>query len=414
MQTKSAIIVAVLSFAVAIAEPGFWSGTALGQAPEASQSVIAKSIGTIKTINGNAITLSPEAGADVAVTVEANARLLRMSPGDKDLKNAAPIQLTDLHVGDKVRVRGRAMANGIDALEVLVITQAALSAVTDQIRQDWQKRGQGGVVDSVDPATGDVTISIPRLSGKKTIIVHTAKSTVIKRYAPDSFKFEDAKPSTLKDIQPGDQLNARGNRNADGSELTAEEIVTGVFPRFAGTIKSVDASTGMLSVQDLASKKTVQVKITADSQLHKIPAEIAQGFAARIKSAMPAGMPGGNTKSPGSAGTSAAMPAPGGGQVAPGGASPAGVGPGGRTGGGARGGAPDLQTMLARLPASTLADLHLQKGDAVVILGTGGNPSTAITLLSGVEPILQAAPNAGQAMMLTPWSLGGAPGGDSQ
>src|SRR5579871_1421526 len=411
MKIKNAINVASLSFVVGIVNLGFLLGTAMGQTADASQAAIAKSIGTIKTINGNALTLSPETGADVAVTVEASARLLRMTPGDKDLKNAQPIQLTDLQVGDKVRVRGRTMANGIDALEVLVITQAALSAVTDQIRQDWQKRGLGGLVDSVDPATGDVTISIPRLSGKKTIIVHTAKNTLIKRYAPDSFKFEDAKPSTLKEIQPGDQLNARGNRNAEGSELTAEEIVTGVFPRFAGTIKSVDASTGMLSVQDLLSKKTVQVKVTADSQLHKIPAEIAQGFAARVKSTMPPGMPGANANAPGS-GSPAAVPAPSGGQVPPGGASPAGAGPGGRTGGAGRG-APDLQTMLARLPASTLADLHLQKGDAVVILGTAGNPSTAITLLSGVEPILQAAPNASQAMMLTPWSLGGTPGGDA-
>jgi hypothetical protein len=44
--------------------------------------------------------------------------------------------------------------------------------------------------------------------------------------------------------------------------------------------------------------------------------------------------------------------------------------------------------------------------------GTGAN-STAITLLSGVEPILQAAPNGSQAMMLTPWSLGGSPGGEA-
>jgi hypothetical protein len=58
----------------------------------------------------------------------------------------------------------------------------------------------------------------------------------------------------------------------------------------------------------------------------------------------------------------------------------------------------------------------LQKGDAVVILATQGSAtgaSTAITLLSGVEPILQAAPNATQAMMLTPWTLGGSPGGDA-
>ena len=76
-----------------------------------------------------------------------------------------------------------------------------------------------------------------------------------------------------------------------------------------------------------------------------------------------------------------------------------------------QGGGHDFQQMLSRMPAVTLADLH--KGDAVLIVATEGSAagSTAITLLSGVEPILQAAPS--QAMMLTPWSLNGAPGGDA-
>jgi len=78
------------------------------------------------------------------------------------------------------------------------------------------------------------------------------------------------------------------------------------------------------------------------------------------------------------------------------------------------GGTPDFQQMLSRMPAVALSDLH--KGDAVMMVATEGTPSSAsttITLLSGVEPILEAAPNAGQAMMLAPWSLGGAPNGDS-
>jgi hypothetical protein len=66
------------------------------------------------------------------------------------------------------------------------------------------------------------------------------------------------------------------------------------------------------------------------------------------------------------------------------------------------------------LPASKLSDL--QKGDAVMIVATSGNAGAggsvvAITLLSGVEPILQASPT-GQSI-LTPWSMSGAPGGDA-
>ena len=84
------------------------------------------------------------------------------------------------------------------------------------------------------------------------------------------------------------------------------------------------------------------------------------------------------------------------------------AGTGGGMGGGMRqGGAPDFQQILNRMPPVTLTDLH--KGDAVLIVATEGSAAgaTAITLLSGVEPILQAAPSASQVMMLTPWNLGG-------
>ena len=60
-------------------------------------------------------------------------------------------------------------------------------------------------------------------------------------------------------------MSARGDRNADGTELTAEEIVSGEFRNVAGTVNSVDASSSTLSVQDLLSKKTVLVK--SDSRI---------------------------------------------------------------------------------------------------------------------------------------------------
>ena len=377
------------------------------QAQDSTQQSIAKRIGTVKAVNGSTLTLD-SSGSEVAVNVQPGARILQLPPGAKDLKSATPLQLQDLKVNDTIRARGTSSADGktLTALEVIVITRAAVAAVGDQLRQDWQKRGVGGRVESVDASTGDVVVATPTFSGKKTLLVHTNTSTVVYRYAPQSAKPEDAKPSAVKDIQSGDQLRARGNRNADGSEMTAEEIFAGVFPQFAATVKSVDASEGILSVQDLVSKKTVQVKVTADSQVHKIPAEMAQGFAMRLK-----GMAGGGQGAPG--GAAAPKPAANS-QV---GGPPGGMPPGGGIGGGMRaGGAPDFQRMLSRLPSSSLTELNLQKGDAVIILATEGTPNgphTAITLLSGVEPILQAAPSAGQAMMLTPWSLGGAPGGDA-
>lgn len=382
-----------------------------GQAQVAGQSSVARRIGAIKTIQGNAITLTQDSGPDVAVTVQPNARILRIAPGEKDLKNATAVQLQDLQVGDRVRVRGQASADGtsIAALEVIVIPRSDLEARHEQERQDWQKRGLGGLVSAVD-AAGTVTISVTSLGGKKEIAVHTSRNTVFRRYAPDSVKFDDAKPSTLQEIQPGDQLRARGERSADGAELTAEEIVTGTFRNVAGIVNSVDASAGTVTVQDLLSKKPVQVKITTESQLHKLPPEMAQRIATQLKGAMPPGTPGAGASDSGSSNSGSAPAAhnaaPSGGMNSGGG----GMGAGGMR----RRGAPDFQQMLSLMPPVTISDLH--KGDAVLIVTTAGTASsggTAITLLSGVEPILQAAPNGSQAMMLAPWSLGGAPGGDA-
>jgi len=420
MNAKNAVIVMFLSSVIGAAGSSFVPqsfASAASPAQDAAQPAIAKRIGAIKAINGNSITLAPDSGPDVAVTVQPNARILRLAPGEKDVKNATPVQLQDLQVGDRVRVRGQgaADATSIAALEVIVISHSDLEARHEQERQDWQKRGVGGLVSAVDPAAGSVTISISSLGGKKPLIVRTSKNTIIRRYAPESAKPEDAKLVTLREVKVNDQLRARGDRNADGSELVAEEIFTGIFPQFPGVIKSVDASTGVLGVQDLGTKKTIQLKITSDSQLHKIPAEMANRFAMRIKAALPPGTPGAGGSSPaatgGQAAASGAAPgASGQGGGGMGGGSPAGgTGPGARAGGGF-----DLSRLLDQTPAVALADLH--KGDAIVVLATEGTPadgSTVIKLFSGVEPILQAAPNGSQAMMLAPWSLGGAPGGDA-
>ncbi len=415
---KNAVIVTILSLVIgagslpagfAVALPGF-------PAQDAAPTAGIRRVGTIKSINGMTITLTLDSGPEFAVIVEPLTRMMRVPPGEKDLKNATPVQLTELQVGDRILVAGKGSddAKSLTASSIVVMKRSDLDARQEQIRQDWQKRGMGGLVSAVDSASGTVTISITSFGGTKNVAVHTSKQTVIRRYAPDSVKFEDAKSGTLLEIAPGDQLRALGTRSADGTEFTAEEIVSGTFHNIAGTVNSVDASAGTVSIQDLLSKKTVQVKITSDSQLHKIPPEIAQRFAMRLKASMPPGMPGaGGTPSSNSPVTSA--PPAQGTQATPGGTRPSGGGFGGGGNGGARsGGGFDLQQMLNRMPVVALADLH--KGDAVMMVTTQGsasNPGTAITLLSGVEPILEAAPKGSQAMMLAPWSLGGAPGGDA-
>src|SRR5271169_6184863 len=376
----------------------------------AGTSVVSRRIGAVKTINGMAITLSPDSGPDVNITVQSTTRIVRIAPGEKDLKNATPIQLQDLQIGDRVLVGGKASEDNLSltASSIVIMKRSDVEARHQQDLQDWQKRGVDGLASAVDAAAGTVTISVR----SKNVIVHCSNTTVIRRYAPDSVKFDDAKPGTLQQVHPGDQVRARGDHSPDGGELAAEEVVSGSFPSVAGTVTSVDASSSTLSVHDLLSKKTVAVKVTPDSQLRHLSPEMAQMIAMRLKGAAGGAAPGAASSAGPATNTQAA---PTGGTPngsAAGGSAAGGSGAAGSGAGGRPGGPPDVQRLLSRAPATSLADLH--KGDAVIILSTEGTAGvgTVITLVSGVEPILQAAPGAGSASILTPWSLG-APSGDA-
>jgi len=243
-----------------------------------------------------------------------------------------------------------------------------------------------------------VTIS----AGARKIQVETAATTKFRRYAGDSVKFEDAKPGTLSQIQAGDQLRVRGNKSDDGSTIQAEEIVSGSFKNLSGTIATINAAGGTLTLKDLTTKKMMTVSVTANSDVRKLPPEIAARFAARQRGeGSGAGAAGAN----GAAGRPQGAGAPAGGAAAAGEFSrAAGMGGSGRSAGG------DLSSMLSRLPTEPLSDLKV--GDAVMIVASetapGSDKVTAVTMLSGVEPILAATPSGTPAMTLSPWSVGGA------
>lgn len=373
-----------------------WSASAYSQNQPESQAKSASStvrpVGTVKAVSGTTVTVATDSGSEFTVLVQPSTRVLRMAPGQKDLKDAAPLALTDLQPGDRMIIRGSLANDGksVLAASLLVMKKADIEARQQQEREDWQKRGVGGLVRTVDPTSGTITLTTNSTGASKTVTVRVSKDTIVRRYAPESVKFQDAKPSAFDQVKTGDQLRARGAPNADGSELTAEEIVFGSFRNIAGTVSAVDAADSTLSVMDVFTKKPVTIKITGDSQLRKLPPMLAQRIAMRLKGTAPD-----NGAGPGGGNQSAAPKADQGGGDA-GAAHPRGGG--------------DLQQMLSRLPAVTLADL--QKGDAVMLVTMQGSASAAVnavTLLTGVEPILTASPNGeGAAMLLSPWSLGSA------
>jgi hypothetical protein len=358
-------------------------------------------LGTVQTLSGSTITVKNDAGATMQVTVEDNARLLRIEPGQKTLTGASPFSLTDLQSGDRVMARGSASADGksLAATLLVAIKGADIAQKQEQEREDWQKHGTGGLVKAVDPAAGTVTVSTGA-GGTRTTVIHASPTTIVRRYAPGSVKFDQAVKSTVDQIKPGDQLRARGTRSADGATLEAEEIVSGSFLNLAGPIQAVNADASTITVTDSATKKPVVLSVTPDSEVKKLDPAVAQRLAAR--------MSGGGAKRPDGSAAPAASPAPA--AAGSGTAGPAGdpSHPSGRGAGG-----PDFQQLLARSPSVALKDL--QKGNMIIVVATAGQSAgsaTAITVVAGVEPMLQASTSASQAMLSSSWNLGGGGGGE--
>jgi len=373
-------------------------------------------LGTVQSLSGNSISVKNDAGATMQVTVEENARLLRIEPGQKTLTGASPFSLADLQTGDRVMARGSANADGksLDATMLVAIKGADIAQKQEKEREDWQKRGTGGLVKSVDAAAGTVTVSTGA-GGTRTAVIHATSSTIIRRYAPGSVKFDQAVTGTLAEIKAGDQLRARGSRSDDGGTLEAEEIVSGSFLNLAGPIQAVNAAGSTFTVNDAMTKKPVVISVTPDSEVKKLDPAVAQRIAQRLSGGAgrrPDGSAGGSAGAPAGASPAASSgPAPGP-NGPPSGAAGAGGPGGGPAGGGGRGSGPDIQQILARAPSVTLKDL--QKGNMVIVVATEGQTpqqATAITVVAGVEPMLQASTSGSQAMLSSAWNLGGEGGG---
>lgn len=379
---------------------------------EAPKKPLGRVIGevTAKDPSGSHLTVKADNGSTYTVNIQEKTSYVRVAPGEKDLKKAERIDLAGVHVGDRVMARGDVSEEqkSVPAVALIVMSKADLTQKHQREQADWQKRGASGVVKSVTPDSKELMIATRTRQGVTTLTkVVTTSDTDFRRYAPDSVRFADATPSSLSDIKEGDQVRVLGTKSEDSTKIDAEAVVSGSFRTIAGTVISVDPAAGEIKLNDIDTKKPATIKVNADSQIRKLPQMAAMMLARRLNptfaAAMPAGMNGGQGR-PGGPGASAENARPAG--LRPN-AGPEGgaAAPGGPPRGGAAGGG-DIGQMLERIPTQPLSEI--QTGEPVIVFTSAANGSaaaTAITVLSGVDPILRAAPSGGGPVNLGTWSL---------
>lgn len=322
-----------------------------GQVPE-------RMVGTVAAIvlDKATIQVKGQDGALVTLNLTSDTILQRVAPGEKSLKNAETIQISDITIGDKVLVNSDPAT--ASARRLIVMSATAITKHDESDRAAWTTHGVSGIV--VAKADDDLTLRLRTMQGETQAHVSVSSATTFKKYAADSVRFADAKASSLAEVQLGDQLRARGDKSADGLKVTADQIVFGTFVTKAGTITAIDPEHKSVAIQELNTNVAFNVKLSADTQLKQMPNFAAMGGG---------GMPGGG------------MPAGG----PPGGGPPNGSPMmGGRP--------PDIAQMVERMP--TVALDALKVGDTIVMSSTKGavdNEYTAIVLLDNAEMLIRLA-----------------------
>jgi Cu/Ag efflux protein CusF len=344
-------------------------------------------IGEVKSIDAASklVTIKTDAGSAVMVLYTDKTTYKKLAPGEQSLTSATDITFKDVAEGDRIWARGTVAEDrkSVSALQIVVMSKGDIAKKQEAERLEWRRRGILGVIATLKPDTKEITISSRTMAGMQSVIIPVSDKTEMRRYAPDSIKFSEAKASSFGELKVGDQLRALGERASDGTHFTPQKVVTGSFRTVAGTVTTVDPATGEIKIKDLEKKQALTIVIKQDAVLRKFPPASEMG-----------GMMGGNRPGGGPGGPAPQSERPQGNPQGQG-------GPGGPRGGG---GGFNINDMLERLPIISIADVKV--GDTIIVSSTQGvDPTrlTAIALVSGADTLLtmlaprqqpgQAAPN---------------------
>jgi hypothetical protein len=351
-------------FSIILTTLVLFSSRDAARAQQKAESVVG--VVTAIDVNSNSATIKTDAGASLLVKTENNTTCLRIPAGEKSLSNAVPIKFAEIAVGDRILGHGTKRDQGFTAQRLVVMPASEVAKKREHDLNEWKQRGIGGVVRELNPQTGEITLELRGAGAGTSIVVQTSKAT-LRRYVPGSLSFEDAQPSSIGDVRPGDQLRALGNKGADSRTFAAEQIVSGTFRTIGVTVNEVNPQTGAIKATTLDQFKPMEIGVNKDSTLRRISPQVATAIAQKAKA-----------DAPKSANTPAGAPPT---------QKPAVI---------------DVQHMIDALPTVPLTDI--KAGDVLAVTGAVEKDESrlvAIKLAAGVDLVLKAlAPAPGRTQLV--------------
>ena len=271
--TKHVLISAIIALT--------FSGFTQAQTSPSTQARVLGDVSAIDAAN-NQVSLKTSEGRLVTVLVHAKTLYRRVAPGETTLEHASVISFEDIAVGDRVLARGEAsQIDSVRANALIVIAKTDIAQKRVQDREEWTKRGIAGRITALNPDTKEITLARTQESSSP-LIIQAAGNVRFRRYSKDSVRFRDSAESSFAELKVGDQLRALGNKSADGSRFTPEEIISGSFRSVGGIITEVKAESKEVVVKDPNSAQPVTIKLNDDSMMRRLSPDLVKVLEQRI------------------------------------------------------------------------------------------------------------------------------------
>ena len=315
-------------------------------------------VGEVMSVDktANQVSIKTKGNEVVALPLDQNTDYKRVPPGETTLNKAVAVTMAEMSVGDQVYARGMISDNGNRApvRQLVIMSHADIARKHEQERAEWQKRGIVGSIKAINPTTKEISVTARVPEGTRQITITPGDAVRYRRYEPESVKFSSALPSSFTELKVGDQIRALGDKSADGTHFTAEEIVSGTFRTLVGTITEVNPTTAEIKINELNTRKPLTVVTKEESMVRRMSPELI------------------------------AMLVPKKGQPSPGTQAPP-----------ARASEPsankNVEEEIEKLKTQAISEL--QPGEMVIVTSTIGKDAsrlTAIALISGVNPLVKA------------------------
>ena len=318
------------------------NGDALDQSrPEITATYV---IGEVSSVDPENNQIKLRIGKTIfTASIDEKTKYFRLKPGETKLSNAEAATLAEVTAGDRVMALGTVAAETktVPARHVIVMKKDELAQKRQRDREAWRVRGIAGRISAINAQSKELTIQVRGPEGERAVTMNVSDKVLLRRYTPETIRFADTKPANFEELKVGDQIRALGEKSADGSQFTPEQIVSGSFRMIGGKVTAINAEANEITIKNLETERPVTIAVKDGSMLRRMTAE----HVAMLRRAAP----------------------------------PAGA-----------------RDPVDRLPEIPFSDL--KQGDTVIISSAvGPNPSraNAIILVAGAEVLLNAAP-AGQ------------------